>query len=113
VGCAIGRRTSRCGRDGGIHQFRIVGLAHGARAAASTHHRHDTQARDRTPAALVWGVNAVLCHDVMDVPEMTELALATAVKLHFAASGQTVVIAAGMPFGSPGTTNLLRIAQLE
>jgi pyruvate kinase len=63
--------------------------------------------------ALVWGVNAVLCHDVMDVPEMTELALATAVKLHFAASGQTVVIAAGMPFGSPGTTNLLRIAQLE
>jgi pyruvate kinase len=63
--------------------------------------------------ALVWGVNAVLCHDVMDVPEMTELALATVRKLQFAAPGQTIVIAAGMPFGTAGTTNLLRIAQVD
>jgi pyruvate kinase len=63
--------------------------------------------------SLVWGVSAVLCHEVMDVPEMTELALATALKLGFASSGQTIVIAAGMPFGEAGTTNLLRIAQLH
>jgi pyruvate kinase len=63
--------------------------------------------------ALVWGVNAVPCHDVMDVPEMTELAAATAQKLRFAASGQTIVIAAGMPFGTAGSTNLLRIAQVD
>jgi pyruvate kinase len=62
--------------------------------------------------ALVWGVNAVLCHDVMDVAEMTELAVATARKLRFAEAGHTIVIAAGMPFGTPGTTNLLRIAQV-
>ena len=62
--------------------------------------------------SLVWGVNAVLCHDVTDVAEMTELALATALQLDFAKPGQTIVIAAGMPFGSAGTTNLLRIAQL-
>lgn len=30
-----------------------------------------------------------------------------------ARSGQTIVIAAGMPFGTAGTTNLLRIATLE
>ena len=63
--------------------------------------------------ALVWGVNAVLCHDVMDVPEMTELAVATVRKLRFAVAGQTIVIAAGMPFGTAGTTNLLRIAQVD
>ena len=62
--------------------------------------------------ALVWGVNAVLCDDVADVSEMTEVAVATARKLNLASSGQTIVIAAGMPFGSSGTTNLLHIAQV-
>ncbi len=63
--------------------------------------------------SLVWGVNPVLCHDVMSVAEMTEVALATAVKLGFAGAGQTIVIAAGMPFGAAGSTNLLRIAQVD
>jgi pyruvate kinase len=49
---------------------------------------------------------------VMDVPEMTELAVKTAVQLAFAQPGQTIVIAAGMPFGTAGSTNLLRIAQV-
>jgi pyruvate kinase len=62
--------------------------------------------------ALVWGVHPVLCHDVMSVDEMTEVALQTAVRKQVAVPGQTLVIAAGMPFGSPGTTNLLRIAQV-
>ncbi len=63
--------------------------------------------------ALAWGVNPVLCEDVTNVSEMTQLALATAVRLNFAAPGQTIVIAAGMPFGTPGSTNLLRIAQID
>ncbi|MBL8484925.1 MAG: pyruvate kinase, partial [Rhodocyclaceae bacterium] len=62
--------------------------------------------------ALAWGVHAVLCNDVASVTEMTELACETASKEGFGASGQTVVIAAGMPFGAPGNTNLLRIAQI-
>lgn len=63
--------------------------------------------------ALVWGVNPVLCRDVTNVTEMTDLALATAVQLKFASPGQTIVIAAGMPFGTPGSTNLLRIAHID
>ncbi len=63
--------------------------------------------------ALVWGVNPVFCEDVLDVAEMTALAAATAVKLQFAKSGQTIVIAAGLPFGTPGSTNLLRIAHID
>jgi pyruvate kinase len=61
---------------------------------------------------LAWGVNPVVGDDVGSVDAMTLLALHTAAELRFAAPGQTLVIAAGMPFGSSGTTNLLRIAQL-
>ena len=60
----------------------------------------------------MWGVSPVLCHDVTNVDEMTEMALQAAVQQGFAKSGQTIVIAAGMPFGTAGTTNLLRIAQV-
>ena len=63
--------------------------------------------------ALVWGVHPVLCQDVRHVTEMTDLAVETAAKLEFSRSGQTIVIVAGMPFGVPGTTNLLRIAQID
>jgi len=63
--------------------------------------------------ALAWGVNPVVCDDVTSVAGMTELAVKTAVELRFAQSGQTIVIAAGMPFGTPGSTNLLRIAQID
>lgn len=62
--------------------------------------------------ALAWGVHAVLCHEVVDVPEMSELASRTALKEGFGTAGQTIVISAGMPFGTSGTTNLLRIAQI-
>lgn len=63
--------------------------------------------------ALTWGVHAVLCDDVADVREMTDLACETAKKQHFASRGQSIVISAGMPFGTSGTTNLLRIAEVD
>ena len=62
--------------------------------------------------ALVWGVHAVLCHEVVDVPEMSDLACQAALKEGFAERGQFIVISAGMPFGTAGATNLLRIAQV-
>ncbi|NDY92893.1 pyruvate kinase [Ideonella sp. TBM-1] len=63
--------------------------------------------------ALVWGVQAVLCHDVADVTEITDLAEATVRQAGLGQTGQHIVISAGMPFGVSGTTNLLRIAQLR
>ena len=63
--------------------------------------------------ALVWGVHAVLSHDVADIPEMTDVASRTVLQEGLGAVGQTIVISAGMPFGTPGTTNVLRIAQIE
>ncbi len=41
------------------------------------------------------------------------LACRTALQEGFGTAGQTIVISAGMPFGAPGTTNLLRIAQIQ
>jgi pyruvate kinase len=62
--------------------------------------------------ALVWGVHAVLTHDVAAVAEMAEFACTTALREGLAKSGQTIVIAAGMPFGAAGNTNLLHIAKI-
>lgn len=63
--------------------------------------------------ALVWGVHStVIDHDVKDVDEMVDAACRTAYAEGFAQKGEQVAIAAGMPFGRPGTTNLLRIAEI-
>ncbi|WP_290868698.1 pyruvate kinase [Aquabacterium sp.] len=63
--------------------------------------------------ALAWGVYPVLCHEVMDVLEMSDWACLTAKKEGLGVSGDTLVISAGVPFGTSGTTNLLRIAQID
>ena len=63
--------------------------------------------------ALTWGVHSVLIeHDVTDVDEMVAAASQAAVDEGFAKRGDLIVIAAGMPFGKSGTTNLLRIAEI-
>ena len=62
--------------------------------------------------ALVWGVHSVHTDDVADVPAMVERAMACARREGFARPGDTILISAGMPFGTPGATNLLRIAQV-
>jgi pyruvate kinase len=64
--------------------------------------------------ALTWGVHSALMdHDVVDVDEMVAAACKTALAEGFAEKGNLIVIAAGMPFGKPGSTNLLRIAEVE
>ncbi|CAG2155726.1 Pyruvate kinase [Cupriavidus yeoncheonensis] len=63
--------------------------------------------------ALAWGVHAVLCHEVLDVLEMTELASRTVLQERFGQRGESIVISAGLPFTVAGTTNLLRIAQVQ
>jgi pyruvate kinase len=60
--------------------------------------------------AVVWGVHSVRIEGVSNVGEMTEVACATARGEGFAQSGQIIIALAGVPFGSAGTTNLMRIA---
>ncbi|MCB9942480.1 MAG: pyruvate kinase [Geminicoccaceae bacterium] len=60
--------------------------------------------------ALAWGVHAVFTEDAHDLDEMVALARKYARDEGFAAPGNCIVITAGLPFGTPGATNLLRIA---
>ena len=59
---------------------------------------------------LLWGAHCVYTEDVRDSDEMTKKACAIAVSEGYAQSGDAIVVTAGVPFGTPGTTNLLQIA---
>jgi len=61
---------------------------------------------------LAWGVHVVHTSDVADVAEMVSKAIGTARAQGFANPGDSILISVGMPFGTPGATNLLRIAQV-
>ncbi|MCX7356228.1 MAG: pyruvate kinase [Alphaproteobacteria bacterium] len=62
---------------------------------------------------LAWGVHGVVTPDVTSVEEMVERATTSASTEGFGGAGDRVVITAGMPFGTPGATNLLRIAWID
>jgi pyruvate kinase len=59
---------------------------------------------------LVWGVHPVQCGATVDAAALSNWACETVRREGMAHAGQTIVISAGMPFG---TTNMLRIAQLQ
>lgn len=62
---------------------------------------------------LVFGVHAVHTSDVANFSEMVQKATRAAHKDGIALEGQRLVITAGVPFGTPGNTNILRIAWVE
>ena len=59
--------------------------------------------------AVVWGVHCVHTEDANSFHEMVEKAATNARAEGFAGTGQRLVITAGVPFGTPGSTNVLRI----
>ena len=69
-----------------------------------------TQTGTARRLALVWGLHTMVCEDAHDVDEMTERACHLARESGVANAGSSIVITAGVPFGTPGSTNLLRIA---
>jgi pyruvate kinase len=60
--------------------------------------------------AVVWGVHCVITEDARDQDDMVNRACRIAVKEGFAKPGQRVIVVAGVPLGTPGATNMLRIA---
>ncbi len=63
--------------------------------------------------AMVWGVHCVETEDAHDFRDMVDRATAIAASEGFAPSGSQIVITAGVPFGTPGRTNVLRIAAIR
>jgi pyruvate kinase len=60
--------------------------------------------------ALVWGLHCVLTDDPRDLDDMVAKACRIAYQEGFALPGQRIIISAGVPLGTPGATNMLRIA---
>ena len=63
--------------------------------------------------AVAWGVQCVISPDVQDFNDMVDKACRIARENGFAGTGQRLVITAGVPFGTPGATNILRIAWIS
>ena len=61
---------------------------------------------------LVWGVHSVKTSYFDDFDHVVANAIDVARNEAFAKKGQQLVITAGVPFGTPGTTNVLRIVKL-
>src|SRR3954465_54073 len=62
--------------------------------------------------SIAWGVHCVVTEDAHDQDDMVERAGRIAFRDGFAKVGQRVIIVAGVPFGTPGTTNMVRIAHV-
>jgi pyruvate kinase len=60
--------------------------------------------------SLTWGLHCVLTSDPEDLDDMVDKACRIAFQEGFARPGQRVIITAGIPLGTPGATNMLRIA---
>jgi len=63
--------------------------------------------------AVVWGAHSVMAKDVRSFTEMVQKAVHFAQSEGFATVGDRVIITAGVPFGFSGTTNILRVAEIE
>jgi pyruvate kinase len=60
--------------------------------------------------SLGWGIHCIVAEDARDLDDMVERASRLACRDGFSKVGQRVIIVAGVPLGTPGATNMLRIA---
>ena len=61
---------------------------------------------------LLWGVHAVHTRDVASFEEMVAKAKRMALRHNLASAGDIVVVCAGVPFGPPGSTNVLHAVRI-
>ena len=60
--------------------------------------------------ALVWGLHCVISEEAQNLDDMVDKACHVALNEGLARVGQRVIISAGVPLGTPGATNMLRVA---
>jgi pyruvate kinase len=62
---------------------------------------------------LIWGVHAVRTKDIGTFEEMIGKARRMALRHGLGAKGRKIVVLAGVPFGTPGSTNVLHVATIR
>jgi pyruvate kinase len=60
--------------------------------------------------SVVWGIHCVQTEDAVNLEDMVDRACVIAYQEGFARPGDRIAITAGVPLGTPGATNMLRIA---
>jgi len=63
--------------------------------------------------ALVWGIHSAVTPDAANFSEMVKGARKVAKAAKIAERGDSLVVTAGVPFGTPGATNILRITSVS
>ncbi len=63
--------------------------------------------------ALVWGLQSVLTNDPEDLGDMVRKACRIAFDEGFVTPGEGLLVTAGVPLGTPGATNMIRIAFVD
>jgi pyruvate kinase len=61
---------------------------------------------------LLWGVHAVHTRDVASFEEMVEKAKRMALRHQIATGGERIIVMAGIPFGTAGSTNVIHVVRL-
>ncbi|RMD99448.1 MAG: hypothetical protein D6814_05525 [Calditrichaeota bacterium] len=67
----------------------------------------------RQQLSLVWGVYPYKVEKISDTDSVFQLARETALQNGFVKPGQMIITTAGMPLGTRGTTNLIKVEELE
>ena len=62
--------------------------------------------------ALLWGAHAVSTKDIGSFEEMIGKGKRMALRHGFGTAGSKLIALAGVPFGTPGATNLLHVVTL-
>ncbi|MHC2453612.1 pyruvate kinase [Rhizobium leguminosarum] len=62
--------------------------------------------------AVVWGLHCVVTHDATDLDDMVNRACRIVADEGFGKPGDRIIISAGVPLGTPGATNMIRIAYI-
>jgi pyruvate kinase len=60
--------------------------------------------------SVAWGIHCIVAEDARDQDDMVERACRLAFRDGFAKAGRRVIIVAGVPLGTPGATNMIRVA---
>jgi len=63
--------------------------------------------------AVTWGLHCVLTEDPKSVADMVTRACKFVAAEGIAHAGDKVIVSAGLPFGTPGATNMLRVVKVE
>jgi len=92
----------------------------GATAARIARERPDCAILALTPLPetarrlqMCWGVHPVVAKDADDITDMTDRACTISNAAGFTTPSERILIVAGVPFGTPGATNMVRIAALD